>query len=70
MEMESMTTLSLHRELQLGSLVYSCECQARVLFRCAANAASINNRTAQAHFKAKATQALRIAQRAALRMGL
>jgi len=61
--------LSVHRELQLANLVYACECEARVYFRCAKKADTIRNRSAAAYFREKGTKALRIAQHAALRVG-
>ena len=64
------TKISLHRELQLFNLVDICEADARVNFRCAKRADSINNRSAAAFFRARATKALRVAARAALKAGV
>jgi hypothetical protein len=63
------TSMSTHRHIQLAQLAYSCECLARSSFRAAHNAHSINNRAMSAHFQLRAAQALRIAQRASLRIG-
>jgi hypothetical protein len=62
--------MTTHRFLQLHNLVDSCEADARLNFRCAKRADSINNRSAAAFFRARATKALRVANRAALKAGL
>jgi hypothetical protein len=62
--------MTLSRFLQLYELVDACEAQARVNFRCATRADSINNRGAARYFRARATKCLRVAQIAALRAGL
>ena len=62
--------MSNHRFFQLHNLVDSCEAQARINFRCAKRADSINNRGASAYFRARGTKFLRVAQIAALRAGL
>ena len=62
--------VSLHRFIQLAGLVDACEADARLNFRCAKRADSINNRGAADYFRARATKALRVAQIAALRAGL
>ena len=64
------TTVSLHRELQLFNLVDACEADARINFRCAKRADFINNRSAAAFFRARATKALRVASRASLKAGV
>lgn len=63
------STFSLHRELQLARLAEVCEADARLNFRCAKRADSIKNRSAAAHFRARATKSLRIATLAGLRAG-
>lgn len=62
--------ISLHRELQLINLVDILHADARINFRCAKKADSINNRGAATFFRARATKALRVATRAALRAQL
>lgn len=62
--------ISLHRELQLVNLVDILEADARVNFRCAKKADSINNRSAAAYFRARATKALRVAARASIKAGM
>lgn len=62
--------MTTHRFLQLANLVDTCESNARVAFRCAKRADAIRNRAAAAHFRARATKNLRVAQVAALRAGL
>lgn len=62
--------MTLHRELQLFSLIDTCEADARLNFRCAKRADSINNRSAAALFRARATKALRVAQIATLKAGV
>jgi hypothetical protein len=62
--------MSNHRFFQLAQLIDTCEADARVNFRCAKNARSINNRSAERFFFARATKALRVAQIAALRAGV
>lgn len=62
--------MSNNRFLQLHNLVDICEADARLNFRCAKRADSINNRSAAAFFRARATKALRVANRAALKAGL
>ena len=63
-------TISIHRELQLFNLMDSCEADARLNFRCAKRANSINNRSAAAFFFARATKALRVAYRAGIKAGV
>lgn len=63
-------TLSTHRFVQLQVLVDILEAKARVYWRCATKADKIQNRSAAAHFRIRATRCLRVAQIAALRAGL
>jgi hypothetical protein len=65
-----MNTISNHRFFQLYNLVDILHADARVNFRCAKKADSINNRGAATFFRARATKAIRVATIAALKAGL
>ena len=59
-----------HRFFQLTNLINILEADARLNFRCAKRAQSINNRSAYAHFFARATKALRVASIATVQAGV
>ena len=61
--------MSTHRFFQIYQLIDKCEADARINWRCAKRADSINNRSAAAYFRARATKATRVATLAALRIG-
>ena len=65
-----MAAITNHRFFQLANLVDICEAEARVNWRCAIKADSINNRSAAAFFRARATKLTRVATRAALKADL
>ncbi len=56
--------MTTHRFLQLYNLIDTALAESRVCLRCAANAASINNQSARAHFIERATRLAQVALKA------